>query len=406
MTQEAPQKKDSNAAIAPSANQSCEDSSHDLVSNPNNAIKDCGWKQVKGEWKFVGRRIKDDDLLNDLSADNVRKYNDGDLIAAVRLHKDTMRDAIQTFCLTNEDRYVLYEELHVRFKSQHILGEKRNGKPTLRQAFALAGWDYDKARAWHSYWHRTSKSLLKLDAAKRKMLAVADGDVLNVTDEAPDDLDIPQNIDARVKEVSDGGMKVTLVLDANDGTEKEIETPLYDADGLPIFKKVPSGIRTVGTNDLIRFGDDPDGVVYRCTGINGFKLDTKTPSLKQLREAAEKKKKKVKAKTPVKRTDVQLPTSPDGHATPKVRKPRQKKAKATPVVVTKEFCTQKLTNPYPDDPKTYGVFLVGTLEFTRENASFHGNEAECLCEAEARNAKIAADIKAGIAAIASAAAGE
>src|ERR1019366_8803100 len=145
------------ALIEARADQSCEESSHDYT---------------------LDRHKGDDDLLADLSADNVRKYGDGDLIAAIRLHTDTMRDAIQTFCFSNEDRAVLYEELHVRFKAQHVLCEKRNGKPTLRQAFDLAGWDYDKARAWHSYWMRASKDLIKLDVAKKsKMLDVADRDV-------------------------------------------------------------------------------------------------------------------------------------------------------------------------------------------------------------------------------------
>jgi hypothetical protein len=294
------------ALIEAPADQSCEESSHDYK---------------------LDRHIDDDELLKDLSADNVHKYGDGDLIAAVRLHTDTMRDAIQTFCLTNEDRCVLYDELHVRFKAQHVLCEKRNGKPTLRQAFDLAGWDYDKARAWHSYWMRASKDLLKLDVAmKSQLLDVADGDILTVTDDAPKDFDVPRNVDARVKEVSGGGTKVTLVLDTNDGGEKEITTPIYDADGVAIFKKVPAGIRIIDEDDIVRFKKDPDGFAYRCVGVNSFKLDRKTPSLKQLRDDAEKKKKQTAKKTPATRTDIALPTSPDGEAKRRVRKPRKLRA--------------------------------------------------------------------------------
>jgi hypothetical protein len=359
MPQEAPQKKDKNAAIEAPADQSCEDSSHDYTLN---------------------RCIDDNDLLKDLSVDSVRRYGDGDLIAAVRLHTDTMRDAIQTFCLTNEDRCVLYEELHARFKAQHVLGEKRNGKPTLRQAFDLAGWDYDKARAWHSYWMRASKDLIKLDVAKRsRMLDVVDGDILTVTDDAPKDFDVPRNVDARVKEVSGGGTKVTLVLDTNDGSEKEITTPIYDADGVAIFKKVPAGIRFIDEDDIVRFKKDPDGFAYRCVGVNSFKLDRKMPSLKQLRDDAEKKKKQTAKNTPATRTDVELPTSPDGHAKPKVRMTageiiaardakKRKKAKHTPV--------EKKPKPqYRKDKLSTGEFAIMQFDENAWKSIMIDNEA-------------------------------
>jgi len=60
---------------------------------------------------------------------------------------------------------------------------------------------------------------------------------------------------------------------------------------------------------------------------------------------------------------------------------KSKKKRATTPVSTpavREFVVGRLTNPYPNDPHTHGVFLKSVFDRTREAASSTGNEAECL----------------------------
>jgi len=63
------------------------------------------------------------------------------------------------------------------------------------------------------------------------------------------------------------------------------------------------------------------------------------------------------------------------------KKPKSKKKPAITRVSTptvREFVVGRLTNPYPNDPHTHGVFPKGVFDRTREAASSTGNEAECL----------------------------
>jgi myosin heavy subunit len=60
---------------------------------------------------------------------------------------------------------------------------------------------------------------------------------------------------------------------------------------------------------------------------------------------------------------------------------KSKKKRATTPVSTpavREFVVGRLSNPYPNDPHTHGVFPKSVFDRTREAASSTGNEAECL----------------------------
>jgi len=175
---------------------------------------------------------------------------------------------------------VVYEEMVARFRDQNLKGDDRDGKPTLKQAFILAGWSYAAARKFHQRYQSWLKKQLITAHENPERLRLTDGDTIKDGDG-----------EYVVKELSDGGTQAIIAKKTEDGEEgKVVAMPLYDSDGIPLFHKVPVSIPTIKVGGLYRFDEDEDGVVRKCVGIGEFRVETSVKSLAQ--EEKEKKAKK------------------------------------------------------------------------------------------------------------------
>lgn len=176
---------------------------------------------------------------------------------------------------------VVYQEMVVRFRDQNLKGDDRGGKPTLKQAFILAGWSYQAARKFHQRYQSALKKQLITAHENPETLRLKAGDTIKDGDG-----------EYAVKDLSDGGTQAFIAKKTQDGEEqKVVATPLYDSNGIPLFKKVTVPIPTIKVGGLYRFDKDKDGEARRCVGIGEFRVDTSVKSLAQEEREKEAKKK-------------------------------------------------------------------------------------------------------------------
>jgi hypothetical protein len=115
----------------------------------------------------------------------------------------------------------------------------------------------------------------------------------------------------------------------------------------------------------------------KVTGLQAT-IDTMTATEKDLRTTVSNLRQVI---TQLKRDNKQLTATVTKLEKAAGKKPKSKKKPAITRVSTpaqREFVVGRLTNPYPNDPHTHGVFLKSVFDRTREAASSTGNEAECL----------------------------
>lgn len=77
---------------------------------------------------------------------DIRRLTDEDLLSQTKQRYAEARESNMTARRDIGNLIVFCDEIIARFKNQHAAGEKRDGKPTLREAFQLIGWNYDAAR--------------------------------------------------------------------------------------------------------------------------------------------------------------------------------------------------------------------------------------------------------------------
>ncbi len=81
-----------------------------------------------------------------LSPEVISKLSNGDLIAVCKSQYNLTASSYSIFRKDKELLAAIYDEMVDRFRDENLKGDKRDGNPTLKQAFALAGWNYDAAR--------------------------------------------------------------------------------------------------------------------------------------------------------------------------------------------------------------------------------------------------------------------
>jgi hypothetical protein len=210
----------------------------------------------------------------------VHNLTDDCLIAAMKQQYAVTNSSYSLFRRDKDILAVLYDEMVDRFRDQHLTGQKRDGKPTLREAFERAGWNYNAARKFRQR-HENEKNLLPAYETSAKPLQLTAGELIK-------DEDGIEGVATHVHESSD---KVDFTYKHGDGTVTETR-PVYDSEGEPLFSKVKPAVRKVKVGDVFLLEDE--GAEYVYNGDGRF-VRTATPTLVQQKRDSDAKKLQEKA---------------------------------------------------------------------------------------------------------------
>jgi hypothetical protein len=301
--------------------------------------------------------VSNANVLKNITIEEARGLNDGQLIEEC---KQRVRVADASQRRLNGDAGNLdtvYLEMVVRFRDQNLKGANRDGKPTLKQAFKLAGWNYDAARKFHQRYEAWLKKRLLTDDESPEKLHLSEGDTIK--DAAGEYL---------VKQLSDGDMQATIIK-TTENAEETVTVSLYDSDGIPMYEKVPVKKVEVNVGDLVILTDmDGDGAEFRYNG-NMTLTRTKTPTVAEQRKskAQAAKDKKAAAKKRAMKTPLQPqqtvdgkpappPTSPDGFVKTETKNSTTKKSKTAKTVIPKVYVASRVRNDIGNDTHDFAVF--------------------------------------------------
>jgi hypothetical protein len=186
----------------------------------------------------------------EISQKEISRLTDNDLLTGLKKQYDNTRMTYEGYKHDGGNLVLFIDTVIARYKDARVAGAKRDGKPTVREAFAAIGWSYDAARQAKS---RFKQNLLP-QYAKRPRLKLAAGDV--VKDGSGNEYVVDHNhvtVDF-----------VELLGEDGDGATRVI-APIYDLDGDPIFKKVNP--RKVKVGDRLLCQDNGKEYVYSGGGI-------------------------------------------------------------------------------------------------------------------------------------------
>jgi hypothetical protein len=202
-------------------------------------------------------------------------------LSVINTSYDAASDVYEAFKAAKANLAVFYEEIREEFKDQGHGGAARNEKPTLREAFNLAGWNYDAARTF-KYRHDA------LSRKKDKLKPVPEYEERTVPQLTAGDKVLLEEVEYEVKSVDLTSQRAVLAPESDDGNGGVLLTSaICDGDGVPLLekKKKPAARKLdVGSLYLI------DGVEYEFTGYSrsSFKRTaTPTPEEVKARQQAE-----------------------------------------------------------------------------------------------------------------------
>jgi hypothetical protein len=291
--------------------------------------------------------------LDDINDEKARALTDDALISECKRRVESTVASQRRLYKDASNLDVLYVEMLARFRCQNLKREDRDGKPTLKQAFDLAGWPYDRARKFHQRYQAWLEKQLLTDDNSPELLDLTDGDTI-------------EDADGKylVKQLSDGEMQATIIKTTRDG-EETVTVPLYDSDGIPLYEKVKISVPTIKVGNLYRFNTEKDGLVHRCVGIGEFRVEKSVKSLAQQREAAKDKKaaaKKRAMKTPLQPRHTldgkpaSPPTSPDGFVKTETKNSKTKNSRTATTVTPKVYVASRVRDTSGNDTDEFAVF--------------------------------------------------
>jgi hypothetical protein len=228
-----------------------------------------------------------DTLPTEITAASIRPdvVSDNKLIGICKVQAKMTFSSFGILYRDSSNLAVIYDEMVERFRDQHKAKKKRDGKPTLKDAFKQAGWNYNAARQFRSRWKAFQKKrLLTNDDSPEKLPALTAGDKVR---------DLEDDVVYTVAEaVASGDMKANLVYEDDDESIEKPATRLYDGDGIPKFKKETPPIRKIAVGDLLQF----NGTEYAVKQDGNVPIlqRTKTPTIVDQKKTAEAKKTKKK----------------------------------------------------------------------------------------------------------------
>lgn len=308
---------------------------------------------------------------------------------------DAASDVYEAFKAAKANLNVFYEEIREEFKDQGHGGAARNGKPTLREAFNLAGWNYDAARTFKYRYDA-------LDPEKDKLKSVPEYEERPAPQLTAGDKVLLEEVEYEVKSVDLTSQRALLTRESADGNGPVLLTsPICDGDGIPLLEKVkkPTARKLdVGTLCLI------DGVEYEFTGYSrsSFKRTlTPTPEEVKAKQEAEALKDK-KAREDARAREKKIKDDRKAEALRRDREKMDKKkavkksAKRKPAneAAAPAAVRKFVTAICADDPESLGVFDIDTPSKTvasaQDSVYNRHQQADANAHRDRLNAKYAA----------------
>ena len=191
---------------------------------------------------------------DEVKTEEVRLLSHDDLLTGLKRQYDFTRQSHMGFRHDLTKLVQFYDAVVDRFKDQYVAGDKRDGKPRLRESFYAIGWNYDAARKMRQ---RFNTNALPDHASPPKPLQLTEGDVVKTND----------GDKGVVTHVHESAPKVDVVF------EGDTEAVTESTKGLI---KVKPSVRKVKIGDLFLFEDKQAEYVYK--GDGKFSR-TETPTL-------------------------------------------------------------------------------------------------------------------------------
>jgi hypothetical protein len=311
-----------------------------------------------------------------LTLEEARKLDDNDLLTALKKQREIAAKSSFLFHRDVAQLVVIYDATVERYSAQGASGAARNGKPTLREAFTVIGWNYDAARTMKRRF-TLAHDPVPTHCAAPKLPQLTTGELVMVKDS--------QGVYVVAGNVDLTSGKVPVVPQG----DKNAKPRSIDIDSL---KKVTVPRKKIKIGDLVIFADEEEGTVYRYSGDGKF-VRTKTPSVAQTKAekaaiAQKTKQERLKKEDEKKRRNVEVTRRDlDKIANAKaaqVRVPKKAPAKAAikPAANTKTVKVEKV-----DGTQDFGVFPDHCTEYTAANSLTIGTKQMCKTECERINAK-------------------
>jgi hypothetical protein len=309
-----------------------------------------------------------------LTPEAALKLSDNDLLTALKKQREVTTKSYFLFHRDVAQLVVIYDAVVERYSAQGASGAARNGRPTLREAFALIGWNYDAARTMRRRFTLAHDPVPDYCAAPKPLQLTA-GELVMVKD-------------SKGVYVVAGSVDVTSgkvpVVPQGDGKAKPKHVEI---DSL---KKMAVPRKKIKVGDLVIFDDE--GAEYRYAGKGKF-TRTKTPTValtkaeknavaqktKQERLKKEEEKKRRKAEA-VRRDLDKIAKAKSAQ----VRVPKKAAAKAAIKTAPKKGQVKVARIGGTQD---FGVFPESCTEYTSANATTVGTQQMCEAECARINAK-------------------
>jgi len=201
----------------------------------------------------------------DITMDDIRKLDTNDLLTGLKKQRLNAGMSFNGAIRDTDMLINFYDVVVEKYKRQPIKGEKRDGLPTLREAFDAVGWPYDTARQFR---HRYNNARKLFNTARPSFPQLTSGDSVKTEDK-------------RVGTVSKmDGNTAYVIFD-----EEPKEPIAVDVRDLTPVKPV---VKIINPGDLFRFSDVGE---FQYQGNENYNR-TATPTIaeqKKLDEAAAKK---------------------------------------------------------------------------------------------------------------------
>lgn len=343
---------------------------------PPDETPDFGGTIVPAEFRFSETQYEP---TEDVTSEQLSKLSQDDLLTGLAKQYHKTRSSLFLFSRDLSLLVAFHDAVVARYSNERV-SKNRHGEPTLREAFAAIGWNYDAARKMKQRFNNSMKALPAY-ASGPKPLQLTEGD----------------KVKSKVK-AGDGEVKKGIVVGVDTMAQKA--DVVFDGTTEPTtiltesLTKVSVPVPKVKIGGRIRCEDTGVELVYE--GQGKFSR-TKTPTLaeqkrerelaqikaKEQREKAkseEKKRQDDRRKAETARRDLdKLAEKEPGEPEPGAKKPA---ATASKSAKTKKAVVARIGNTHE-----FGVFPDCCLEYNGSNALTIGTKQACEAERDCLNAK-------------------
>lgn len=343
---------------------------------PADASTDSGGTLVPAEFRFTETQYEP---TEDVTSKQLSKLSQDDLLTGLAKQYRKTRGSFASFSCDLSLLVSFYDAVVARYSNERV-SKNRNGEPTLREAFAAIGWNYDAARKMKQRYNNTMKALPDYASAP-KPLQLKEGDKVKSKTKA-----------------GDGGVKEGVVVGVDTTAQKA--DVLFDGTTEPTtvlaesLAKVSVPVHKVKIGDRILCEDTGEEHEY---GGHGKFPRTKTPTLAEQKKEralakinAKQEREKAKAEEKNRKSELRNAEAarrdldklaeketyqPDG-ATNAARTMKEPVTKITKVLVARISNTQE-----------FGVFPDSCTEHSAASALTIGTKQVCEAERDRLNAK-------------------